>query len=81
LGYRFWIETIRQLWNTPGSGSAMSTMSGISILISGRKIRSVAYPIPPSSCGGLLVTIEWYTGSRWDDIEVTCSTGNGSTGV
>ena len=32
-------------------------MSGISILSSGRKIRSVALPRPWSSCGGLLVTI------------------------
>ena len=56
-------------------------MSGINNLISGRKMRSVALPSGPSSCGGLDVMIEWYTGSRWVVRHCTCSTGKSSIGV
>ena len=52
-GYDFRIETIIRLWNTPSTGRFTSTSSGMVSFISGRKIRSTAFPIQASSMGGL----------------------------
>jgi len=73
--------TITQLWKTPSTGMSMSTMSGIINFTSGKKIRSVALPIGPSSAGGRPTTIDWNTGFFTIVIVSTCSAGNGSTGV
>ena len=56
-------------------------MSGTMIRSSGRKIRSVALPIGPSSVGGRPTTIDWKSGSLRIVMQSTVSAGNGSSGV
>ena len=43
-GYRLSIETSTMLWKMPAAGNAMSTISGSVLRISGRKMRSLAFP-------------------------------------
>ena len=44
-GYRLSMAMKTMLWKTPSAGKAMSTISGIVFLTSGRKIRSTAFPM------------------------------------
>src|SRR6266705_2949033 len=46
------METIIRLWKIPSTGRLISTISGMVSFISGRKMRSTALPIQPSSIGG-----------------------------
>src|SRR5260370_8337279 len=52
-GYDFRLDTIIRLWKMPSTGKFTSTISGNVSFIMGRKLRSTALPIQPSSIGGV----------------------------